>query len=95
MDKCKPITSHLASHFKLSHDDCPKDNKKKKEMKNVSYASAVGSLMYAMVCTRLNIDHAIYRVLFIKFIKTLIRNRKVKNGRSFPDKSTFIFLFVL
>jgi hypothetical protein len=37
----------------------------------------------------------VYRVLFIKFIKTLIRNRKVKNGRSFPDKSTFIFLFVL
>jgi hypothetical protein len=59
MDKCKPITSHLASHFKLSHDDCPKDDKKKKEMKNVSYGSAVGSLMYAMVCTRSNIDHAV------------------------------------
>jgi hypothetical protein len=35
------------------------------------------------------------RVLFIKFLKNLIRNRKVKNRISFPDKNTFLFLFVL
>ena len=28
-------------------------------MKKVSYASAVGSLMYAMVCTRPDIAHAV------------------------------------
>jgi ATP-binding cassette subfamily B (MDR/TAP) protein 1 len=29
------------------------------EMKKVPYASAVGSLMYAMVCTRPDIAHAV------------------------------------
>ena len=28
-------------------------------MSNVPYASAIGSLMYAMVCTRLDISHAV------------------------------------
>jgi Reverse transcriptase (RNA-dependent DNA polymerase) len=59
MDKCKPITSHLASHFKLSHNGCPKVDKEKEEMKNVPYASALSSLMYAMVCTRPDIAHVI------------------------------------
>ena len=30
-----------------------------KEMSNVPYASIVGSLMYAMVCTRLDIAHPV------------------------------------
>jgi hypothetical protein len=59
MDKCKPVTSHLASYFKLSHDGCPKVDKDKEEMKNVSYASVVGSLMYVMVCTRSDIAHVV------------------------------------
>jgi Reverse transcriptase (RNA-dependent DNA polymerase) len=59
MDKCKPVTSSLSSHFKLSHDGCPKDDKEKEKMKNVSYVSTVGSLMYAMVCTRPDITHTV------------------------------------
>jgi hypothetical protein len=59
MDKCKSVTSPFANHFKLSHDGCPKVDKEKKEMKNVSYASVVGSLMYAMVCMRPDIAHAV------------------------------------
>jgi hypothetical protein len=59
IDKYKSITSPLASHFKLSHDGCLKDDKEKEEKKNVSYASAVDSLMYAMVCTRPDIAHAV------------------------------------
>jgi hypothetical protein len=58
MNTYKPVTSPLASHFKLSHDGCPKDDKVE-EMKNVSYVSAVGSLMYAMVCTRPDITHTV------------------------------------
>ena len=30
-----------------------------KEMSKVPYASAIGSLIYAMVCTRPNIAHAV------------------------------------
>ena len=28
-------------------------------MRKISYASAIGSLMYAMICTRSNIAHAV------------------------------------
>jgi hypothetical protein len=59
MDKCKLIISPLASHFKLSHDGYSKDDKEKEEMRNMPYASVVGSLMYAMVCMRPVIAHAI------------------------------------
>ena len=37
---------------KLSRDDCPKTSEEREHMKDVPYASAVGSLMYAMLCTR-------------------------------------------
>ena len=33
--------------------------KEKQEMRGVPYASAVGSLMYVMVCTRPNIPHTV------------------------------------
>jgi Reverse transcriptase (RNA-dependent DNA polymerase) len=59
MAKCKPVTTPLASHFKLINDGCPKDDKEEEEMRNVPYASAVGSLIYAMVCTRSDIAHAV------------------------------------
>ena len=43
----------------LSLEDCPKSEKEKREMARVPYASAVGSLMYAKLCTRPNIYFAI------------------------------------
>jgi phage portal protein BeeE len=43
----------------LSHDGCPKVDKEKEEIQNVSYASVVGSLMHAMVCTRSDIANAV------------------------------------
>ena len=36
----------------LSKDQCPKTPDEIEKMKEVPYASAVGSLMYAMLCTR-------------------------------------------
>jgi hypothetical protein len=59
MNKYKPVTSPLVSYFKLSHDSCPKDDKEKEEMRNVSYVLIVGSLMYAMVSMRSDIAHAV------------------------------------
>ncbi len=38
---------------------CPSSDDEKEDMKKVPYASAVGSLMYAMVCTRPDIAHAV------------------------------------
>lgn len=59
MDKAKAVSIPLASHFKLSHEQCPSTDDEKSSMKNVPYSSAVGSLMYAMVCTRPDIAYAV------------------------------------
>jgi len=59
MSKAKPVSSPLAGHLKLSSKKSPTSEKENEEMKKVSYASAVGSLMYAMVCTRPDIAHAV------------------------------------
>ena len=57
MSKTKAVYSPLVGHLKLSSKQCPTSEKDMKEMSKVPYASAVGSLMYAMVCTRLDIAH--------------------------------------
>jgi len=51
MKDAKPIGTSLAAHFKLSIELCPSDVKEKEEMSKIPYASKVGSLIYAMVCT--------------------------------------------
>ena len=55
----KPVSTLLASHFKLSKRLCPSTEKEKDEMSVIPYSSAVGSLMYALVCTRPDISHAV------------------------------------
>ena len=40
-------------------EDCPKSPTKMEDMSRVTYASVVGSLMYAMVCTRPDIAQAV------------------------------------
>src|SRR4051812_30118392 len=59
MDKSKPVGTPLANHCKLSSEQCPVSEKEKAEMEKIPYAFAVGSLMYAMVCTRPDIAHAV------------------------------------
>jgi hypothetical protein len=62
MDKVREVSCPLAAHFKLSKKKCPSTKKMEKEMQNVPYASAVGSLMYAMVCTRPDIAQVVSTV---------------------------------
>ena len=54
----KTVSIPLASDLKLCLSDCPKSDADKAEMTKVPYLSAVGSLMYAMICTRLDIAYA-------------------------------------
>ena len=59
INDAKPRTTPLANHFKLSKEQSPKTFEERDHMALVQYASAVGSLMYAMVCTRPDIAHAV------------------------------------
>ncbi|MCO5567257.1 hypothetical protein L7F22_020946 [Adiantum nelumboides] len=59
MERGKSLSTPLAPHLKLSKADCPKSDTKKAEMAKIPYASACGSLMYAMVATRPDIAYAV------------------------------------
>ncbi|CAL1361567.1 unnamed protein product [Linum trigynum] len=59
MDNAKAVSCPLANHFTLTSKQSPSTEKEKAEMDKIPYASAVGSLMYAMVCTRPDIAHAV------------------------------------
>ena len=59
MNETKPMSTTLGSHFKLSKEQSPKTEEERDHMSKVPYASAIGSLMYAMVCTRPDIAHAV------------------------------------
>ena len=60
--KTKPVTTPLAPHFKLSALLSPSSDEEREYMSQVPYASLVGSLMYAMVCTRPDISQAVSMV---------------------------------
>ncbi|KAG9450355.1 hypothetical protein H6P81_010320 [Aristolochia fimbriata] len=59
MHESKAVTTTLGSQFKLSKEQGAKSNEEIAHMKTVPYASAIGSLMYAMVSTRPDIAHAV------------------------------------
>jgi hypothetical protein len=59
MQNEKPVNTPLANHFKLTKEMYPKTQEEIKYMSRVPYSSVVGSLMYAMVCTRPDIAHAV------------------------------------
>ncbi|PPR84446.1 hypothetical protein GOBAR_AA36262 [Gossypium barbadense] len=59
MDKAKTVSTPLAPHFKLSAELSPQSDEEKQQMSHIPYSSAVGSVMYAMVCTRPDISHAV------------------------------------
>ena len=57
MQNCKPGDTPVAKGDKFNLDQCPKNEFEKKEMETFLYSLAVGSLMYAQVCTRLDIAY--------------------------------------
>ncbi|XP_041005600.1 secreted RxLR effector protein 161-like [Juglans microcarpa x Juglans regia] len=57
--KTKQVSTPIVPYFKLSALQSPKSDEERDYMKNVPYASVVGSLMYVIVCTQPDISQAI------------------------------------
>ncbi|KAL5858701.1 hypothetical protein ACOSQ3_006159 [Xanthoceras sorbifolium] len=52
MKDCSPSVAPIVKGDRFNLNQCPKNDLEREQMKNIPYASAVGSLMYAQVCTR-------------------------------------------
>ncbi|KAG8481466.1 hypothetical protein CXB51_026218 [Gossypium anomalum] len=61
MQSAKSVSTLLAAHFRLSSALSPQSDDEIKYMSHVPYSSAVGSLMYAMVCSRPDLAFAFGR----------------------------------
>ena len=59
MQDCKPISTPLPINFKLSSSMSPSNEAERMKMSRVPYASAVGSLRIAMICTKPVIAQAV------------------------------------
>ncbi|GJV43848.1 hypothetical protein Tco_1428384 [Tanacetum coccineum] len=59
MQDCKPISTSFPTNVKLSSKMSPSSEIERMEMSRVPYALAVGSLMFAIICTRPDIAHAL------------------------------------
>ena len=59
MQDNKLVKAPIHVGLKLSTEQCPKTKEEEEDMSRVPYASAVGSLMYAMACTRPDIAHVV------------------------------------
>ncbi len=53
------MSTHLASHFKLTASQAPQNDEEKAYMQKVPYANVVRIIMYAMVCTRPDLAYAV------------------------------------
>ena len=84
MNNVKPISTPLANHFKLSTVQCPKIDSVKYDMSKVPYASVMGCLMYAIVCTRLDLAQGVSVVS--KFLTNL--------GKQYWDAVKWIFIYL-
>ena len=59
MDQSKKGFLLVLQGVKLSQTQCPATTEDREKMSVIPYASAIGSIMYAMLCTRPNVSLAI------------------------------------
>ena len=59
MNKENPTNVLLASHFKIFSSLCPSSVEENDYMSHVPYDNTIGCLIYAVVCTRTDILHAV------------------------------------
>ena len=56
MKDCSPSVAPIMKGDKFNLNQCPKNDLEREQMKDIPYASVVGSLMYAQVFTRPDIS---------------------------------------
>ena len=59
MKNCSPNVAPIFKGDRFDLNQCPKNDFEWEHMKSISYALVVGSLIYAQVCTKLNITFSI------------------------------------
>ena len=62
MQNAKPVTTPLATHFRLSSALCPQLDEEVDYTSRVPYSSVMGSLMYVMVCSRPDLGYVVSAV---------------------------------
>lgn len=62
MQNVKPVSTPIVAHFRLSSTLSPQSYDKIYYMSQVPYSSAMGFLMYAMVCSRPDLSYAVSAV---------------------------------
>lgn len=56
---CSPTDAQTVEGEKFDIYECPRNEIERKQMKNVAYASEIGSLNYAQICTHPDISFAV------------------------------------
>ncbi|KAI4297473.1 hypothetical protein L6164_037362 [Bauhinia variegata] len=74
MIDCKPMDTSVNKSESFNLEMCPQNKTEENLMKRVLYSSTMGSLMYAMLCTRLDICHVVG--LVSRYQPTLERNSR-------------------
>ena len=59
MKDYSPSVAPIMKGDSFNLNQCPKNDFEKEKMKNISYASVLGNIMYVQVCTRLDIALAV------------------------------------
>jgi hypothetical protein len=59
MENAKVVNTPLPNHLKLTKEICPKTQEEEDKMSKLPYASAIGSLVYVMVCIGPDIAHVV------------------------------------
>jgi len=83
MHYTKPVETPVDKGLTFSLDQCPKTDNEKEVMSNVPYATAIGSLMYVMFCTRSNIYFAVGLVSYYHSNPGLAHWQVVKRSKRY------------
>ncbi len=68
MEESKRGFLHISHGISLSKNMCPKTQIEKEKVDRIPYTSAIGSIMYAMLCIRPDVSYALSITVDTKLI---------------------------